>query len=73
MGGQHLRVQMCTHVRFCFNVVTPLVLLEDIHLTFKLIVRVIIFSAISWWEQVNYQWDDDEVRLVQNQHAELEQ
>ena len=36
MGGQHLRVQMCTHVRFCFNVVTPLVLLEDIHLTFKL-------------------------------------
>jgi len=34
-GGQHLRVQMCTHVRFCVNVATPLVLLESIHLIFK--------------------------------------
>jgi hypothetical protein len=25
---------------------------------------LINFSAISWWEQVNFQWDDDEVRFV---------
>jgi hypothetical protein len=30
------------------------------------------FSAISWWEQVNFQWDDDEDRFVLNQHAELD-
>ena len=24
-----------------------------------------------WREQVNYQWDDDEVRFVLDQHAEL--
>jgi hypothetical protein len=29
------------------------------------------FSAISWREQVNYQWDDDEVRFVLNQHADM--
>jgi hypothetical protein len=28
-------------------------------------------SAISWREQVNYQWDDDEVRLL-DQHTELD-
>ena len=28
-----------------------------------------ILSAISWWEQVNFQWDDDEVRFVLDQHA----
>jgi hypothetical protein len=27
------------------------------------------FSAISWQEQVNFQWDDDEVRFVLDQHA----
>jgi hypothetical protein len=27
------------------------------------------FSAISWREQVNFQWDDDEVRFVLYQHA----
>jgi len=27
------------------------------------------FSAISWWEQVNFQRDDDEVSLVLDQHA----
>jgi hypothetical protein len=31
-----------------------------------------IFSAISWREQVIFQWDDDEVRFVLDQHAELE-
>ena len=31
-----------------------------------------MFSAISWWEQVNFQWDDDEVCFVLDQHAELE-
>jgi hypothetical protein len=30
------------------------------------------FSAISWREQVNFQWDDNEVRFVLAQHAELE-
>jgi hypothetical protein len=28
------------------------------------------FSAISSREQVNFQWDDDEVRFVLDQHAE---
>jgi hypothetical protein len=32
-----------------------------------------IFStAMSWREQVNFQWDDDEVRLVLDQHAKLD-
>jgi len=30
------------------------------------------FSAISWREQVNFQWDDDEVRFALDQHAELD-
>jgi len=30
------------------------------------------FSAISWREQVNFQRDDDEVRFVLDQHAELD-
>ena len=30
------------------------------------------FSAISWQEQVNFQWDDDEVHFVLDQHAELD-
>jgi hypothetical protein len=30
------------------------------------------FSAISWWEQVNFQWDDDEVRFVLDQYAEFD-
>ena len=29
-------------------------------------------SAISWREQVNYQRDDDEVRLVLDQHADMD-
>jgi hypothetical protein len=29
------------------------------------------FSAISWQEQVNFQWDDDDVCFVLDQHAEL--
>ena len=28
-----------------------------------------IFEAISWKEQVNFQWDDDEVHFVLDQHA----
>jgi hypothetical protein len=28
------------------------------------------FSAISWQEQVNFQWDDDDdIRFVLDQHA----
>jgi hypothetical protein len=30
------------------------------------------FSAISWREQDDFQWDDDEVRFVLDQHAELD-
>jgi hypothetical protein len=30
------------------------------------------FSAISWREQVNFQWDDNDVRFVLDQHAELD-
>jgi len=30
------------------------------------------FSAILWQEQVNFQKDDDEVRSVLDQHAELD-
>jgi hypothetical protein len=29
-------------------------------------------GAISWQEQVHFQWDDDEVRFVLDQHAELD-
>jgi len=29
------------------------------------------FSALSWREQVNFQRDDDEIRFVLDQHAEL--
>ena len=31
-----------------------------------------IFPAISWREQVDFQWDDDEARFVLDQHAELD-
>jgi hypothetical protein len=30
------------------------------------------FSPISWREHVNFQWDDDEVRFVLDQQAELD-
>ena len=30
------------------------------------------FSAISWQEQDNFQWDNDEVRFVLDLHAELD-
>ena len=29
-------------------------------------------SAISWWEQVKFQWDDDEVCFVLDQNAGLD-
>jgi hypothetical protein len=29
-------------------------------------------AAISWREQVNFLWDDDDVRFVLDQHAELD-
>jgi hypothetical protein len=31
-----------------------------------------IFSAVSWREQVNFQWDDEEVHFLLDQHAELD-
>jgi hypothetical protein len=30
------------------------------------------FSAISWEEQINFQWDDDEVHYVLDQHGWLD-
>ena len=30
------------------------------------------FSAISWQEKVDFQWDDDEVSFGLDQHAELD-
>ena len=30
------------------------------------------FAAIIWREQVNFQWDDDEVRFVLDQHTYLD-
>ena len=30
---------------------------------------IAIFSAISLREQINFQWDDDDVGFVQDQHA----
>jgi anti-anti-sigma regulatory factor len=33
---------------------------------------LINFSAVSWREQVNFQWNDVEVRFVLDQHAELD-
>jgi hypothetical protein len=31
--------------------------------------QLIHFSAISWREQVNLQWNDDKVRFVLDQHT----
>ena len=31
-----------------------------------------MFAAILWREQVNFQWDDDEIRFVLDQQAELD-
>jgi hypothetical protein len=33
---------------------------------------VIVAAAISWREQVNFQWNDDEARFVLDQRAELD-
>jgi hypothetical protein len=30
------------------------------------------FAAIVWREQVNFEWDDDEVRFVLDQHTKLD-
>ena len=30
------------------------------------------FSAISWRDQLNFQWDNDEVRFVLDQHSLLD-
>jgi hypothetical protein len=45
------------------------------HLIIKRVSEWLLFnanSAISWQEQINFQWDDDEVRFVLDQHAELD-
>jgi hypothetical protein len=30
------------------------------------------FSVVSWRDQVNFQWDNGEIRFVLDQHAELD-
>jgi len=32
-------------------------------------VKIRSFSAISWWEQVTFLWDDDDVHFVLDHHA----
>jgi len=32
----------------------------------------VILQLLSWQEKVNFQWDDEEVRFVLDQHAELD-
>ena len=34
--------------------------------------KPVFCSVISWREQVNFQWEDDEVRFVLDQHAEFD-
>jgi hypothetical protein len=34
--------------------------------------NIVILSAISWREQINFQWDYDDIRFVLDQHAELD-
>jgi hypothetical protein len=29
-------------------------------------------SAISWWEQVSFRWDDDDARFVLYQHVQFD-
>jgi hypothetical protein len=42
------------------------------------VIEWLLFSAnsaifqLSWREQVNFQWNDDEVRFVLDQHTELD-
>jgi hypothetical protein len=33
---------------------------------------IFLLYNVSWREQINFQWDDDEVRFVLDQHAELD-
>jgi hypothetical protein len=31
--------------------------------------QIIMIAALSWQEQVNFQWDDDEIHFVLDKHA----
>jgi hypothetical protein len=37
-----------------------------------MVVPLMTWMCVSWREQVNFQWDDDKVRFVLDQHAELD-
>ena len=41
-------------------------------LLFNANLAIFQLHCISWWEEVNFQWDDDEVRFVLDQHIELD-
>jgi hypothetical protein len=41
----------------------------DSEIEWVIVVQLRKISAISWREQVNFQWDDDEVRSVLDQNA----
>ena len=44
----------------------------DVYHTHILLSEWVSDCCISWREQVNFQWDDDEVRFVLDQQAELD-
>jgi hypothetical protein len=56
-----------SNLSFIVNVLGGASIPSVIHITINY-----TFSAISWREQVNFQWDDDEVHFVLNQHTVLD-
>jgi stringent starvation protein B len=54
-------------VNFITDYIAPWIIENLVRLLFN--ANSAIFSAISWSEQVNFQWDDDEVRFVLDQHT----
>ena len=55
-----------------FNVTTNFKEERNTHSEFIRVVYPMNFSDISWREQVNLQWNDDEVRLLLDQHDLLD-
>jgi hypothetical protein len=58
---------LCYYVSTSTTIAFPTV---SIALVYRLIINQT--CAILWREQVKFQWDDDEVRFVLDQHAELD-
>jgi hypothetical protein len=47
-------------------------ILNDLILILPTLSEWLVFSAISWREQVKFQWDNDEVHFVLDQHPQLD-